>query len=243
MGLPPINLAQPYPAIFASLGPVKPDWLPDILNFIHEYWTGRAIYHPDMPPRIKFETSNLGYPHCHVAIMWTSRQYLAIFNRRVQKYMQRYKHVKPAGYSKELDFSFRMYQVPITELIGNRSLRGAALVNHYLDNPTKCKSTDGVNHTIELTDFNAGAYIVHLRELADDPYESQFCDYKARATKAEKWAKRYYAYCKTHDMPDLIKTFHALDDCPDLLNAERSWHFMQIRSGKLKCGTCKFCKL
>ena len=51
--------------------------------------------------------------------------------------MRKYKDDKPTGYAKEKEFSFRMFAVPTTQTLNAKVLRGAALINHYLENPTK----------------------------------------------------------------------------------------------------------
>lgn len=244
----PINLSYKYSCVFGTIGPVKEQWGPDILAFITQYWEGIAIPHPDMPFRLKFETSNEGYTHFHLALMFTERVKFSLFIRRLQKYMSRYKNDKPPPYSKDKEFSIRLFQVPCKDTINGNTLRGPALINHYLDNPTKEKSTDGENFVVELDGFNVGHYITSIRNDASrfsDRGQSDLAkSYNDWADRTETFAKKYIKYAKSHDMPSI--NLHIVGNMPDLHQCEQTWHFQRLRS-EGRCANhpdlCKFCHL
>jgi len=166
MPLQAINLRQPYSCTLSTLGPAKEAWGSDICEWITQYWSKKALSQPGFP-RLKFETSNEGYPHFHLALMFTDRQKYATFTKDLQKYMLKYKDDKPSGYAKEKQFSFRMFAVPTSETHNAKVLRGAALITHYLENPTKEKSTEGGNFVMEIEGFNAMQHIADLQAEAD----------------------------------------------------------------------------
>lgn len=157
MGLPSVNLLNPYPCTLSTLGPAKEEWGPDIIEWITKYWQKRAITKTD--PRLKFETSNDGYTHFHLALYFEKRQKYAMFTKDLQKYMRKYKNDKPPGYDKNKEFSFRMYAVPTVETHNAKVLRGSDLINAYLENPTKEKSTEGGNFIMEIDGFNGLQHI------------------------------------------------------------------------------------
>ena len=173
MPLKAINPESKYSCTFSTLGPVKEEWAPDILEWVRLYWV-KVVSEPGMP-RLKFETSNTGYPHFHLGMMFVDRQKYRMFIKELQKYMRRYKDDKPTNYKKEKDFSFRMFAVPVVETHNAKVLRGAALIHHYLDNPTKEKSTEGGNFEVEIEGFNAVAFIRDKQVIAQAFYDAAIC--------------------------------------------------------------------
>lgn len=172
MPLKAINLTTPYPCILGTIGPAKEEWGEVILQFVNDYWKDKAVYHHTMPPRIKFEVSDdKSYPHFHIGLMFTERQKYAMFVRKLQQFMKQFAKDKPKGYDQDKEFSIRLFAVPCTEQVNQNILRGADLINHYLDNPTKEKSTDGKNFQVELTGFNISRFI---STLADPEVASKY---------------------------------------------------------------------
>jgi hypothetical protein len=167
MPLKAINLEQKYPCVLGTIGPAKEEWGSAILEFVDAFWKGQAIYSSSLPPRLKFETSNEGYPHFHIGLMFQDRQKFRMFVKKLQTFMSRYKKDKPHGYDKAKEFSIRLFAVPCSETVNQKILRGPDLINHYLDNPTKEKSIEGGNYEIELEGFNISKFI----EEADPVYD------------------------------------------------------------------------
>ena len=173
MPLQALNLANKYTTVFGTIGPVKEEWGEVTLHWVDEYWRKEGAAYQTMP-RIKFETSNEGYQHFHIALYFQERQRFGMFVKRLQKWMS-VTYKKEMGRDKE--FSIRLFQVPITEDINGKALRGEALINHYLDNPTKMKPTEGGNYTIELTGFNVHEYLKEHPEKL--PWYKKFCKQSA----------------------------------------------------------------
>ena len=214
MPLHPISLKQGYVCVFGTLGPVKEEWGDDILQFIDHFWKNKAIM--AMAPRLKFEVSDdKQYPHFHLGLMFIDRQKYAMFIRAVQKFMSgKYKNEKPSGYSKEKGFSFRLFAVPYNEDVRGIRLTGKKLIDHYLDEPTKEKSTDGKNYTIELTGFNVAAEVKRLTER--DP---EYGD------KLKKWLSKFAKYkWGEYGSPPLDKRF--LGNLPNLDHVNKHWAYL-----------------
>lgn len=242
----PSKLHLRHPAVLVTIGPARDHWGPDLLAYILAFWLGKALI---SLCRLKFETSNDGYMHFHLALMAVMNGRgppMTKFDRALHKYMDKLRPFKPAGYDKAKHFSIAFYKVPITETLNTRILRGADLVNHYLDNPTKVKSTEGGNYQLVLEGFNTAYYLTEERRLAklaesEDPRQSSRV--LAKCTQWERWARKYYLYAKTHDMPPL-DNYYWLHGMPNLLEVEKGWHFVQKRKGQIqKNCRCKFCKL
>lgn len=222
-GLQPVAYRGKYPCLFGTLSPMREEWGEAILNWIVHHFRDVQphIYHPDLPsPRLKFEISNKTMcPHFHLGLYFTEPIKVDGFINRMQKYLARYKHDKPAPYNKELNFSFRLFIVPFLESINGKVLRGATLINTYLDNPTKLKSTDGVNFSVQLDNFNVGAHIIALRSIPGpywDPGQN------VRQSKAdEAYAKAYFKYSRKHDLPEISWTIVA--NKPDLKELAKKW--------------------
>lgn len=164
MPLHPVNLAQKYPATLSTIGPAREEWGDAILEFVHDFWKNQYLFDVGFP-RLKFEVSNDGYPHFHLALMFAVPSHnkapkYAMFARRMKNFLRAYQADKRSlGYDPKTELSFRMYAVPVVETHNAKVLRGAALMHHYLDTPTKEKSTDGKDFTIELDGFNVAQYL------------------------------------------------------------------------------------
>lgn len=211
MPLPPINLEQKYASVFGTVGPVREEWGDAILQFVHRFWKDRAIYSSALPPRLKFEVGNDGYPHFHIGLMFQERQRYGMFVKKLQTFMSSYKKDKPNGYVKSKEFSIRLFAVPCTETVNQRILRGADLVNHYLDNPTKEKSTDGQNYQIELEGFNLPKF---LEEVESDDKD----DMRTYALKYQKF-KRPLPPLDERFGPGMLWNRPGLDRLADRWNA------------------------
>ena len=166
MGLHEITWSNKYPAVFCTLGPVKEEWGDAVMAFTHQYWRTVWAYDPAYTPRLKFEISNTGYPHFHLALMFAcptpdKRPKFRMFWKKMRAMLSTTygNHAKPPGYSHEKGYSFRLFAVPCTQHVNSKILHGGALMDHYLDEPTKEKSIDGQNFTIELDGFNAYDHI------------------------------------------------------------------------------------
>lgn len=215
MPLQAINLDNKYSSVFGTIGPAREEWGDGILTHINAYWQSFATYKADFLPRLKFETSNEGYPHFHIALMFQERTKYREFIKSLQKYMSQFKKDKPTGYDKTKEFSIRLFSVPIKESVNSKVLRGADLINHYLDNPTKEKSTDGNNFTLELEGFNAYACI----EAVKDELEQA-------AMRA--WLKKYHKLkSQGVDLPPLLSHV-AIHNMPCFKHMETSWKYSRL---------------
>ena len=156
MPLYAIKPTKSYRIVFGTIGPVEEEWGQDILEFTDQYWRSRgSIYDPAFPPRLKFELSNDGYPHFHIGLAFQVKTGVVKYATAIRKYLA--KRPKPARYSKEKGYSCRLFAVPAKSPDHDTGLYGTALINKYLDSPTKEKSTEGKNFTINLDSngFNA----------------------------------------------------------------------------------------
>lgn len=167
MPLQAINIDNKYDTIFGTIGPVRQEWGQAITDWIEAWWKGRDLLKYF---RLKYEVSNTGYPHFHVGIQFTARQKFRMFIRELQKFLLQYKDNKPTGYASrsEIGFSVRLFAVPCKEQHGTRVLRGTALIDKYLDDPTKEKRTDGGNFVIEHEGYNVTADIADWHKAARD---------------------------------------------------------------------------
>lgn len=211
MPLAAIDIAEKYKVVFGTIGPAEEEWGEDLLSWIGDYWTGKAIVDPDMPIRLKFETSNDGYKHFHLAMMFTERVRFGMFVKALQKYMRKFKN------GRHKDYSIRLFMVPYKESHNDNVLRGPALVRHYLENPTKEKDTGGGNFVVDIEGFNTGAYVKRLRDQGDI----------TRAANVEAYARKYMKYAKTHDMPPV--SWYILDNKPNLQECEELYKYAKLR--------------
>lgn len=157
MGLLPIAIGNKYAMVFGTIGPVQEEWGREILEWIDAYWRKTAVYDPDYPPRLKFEVSNTGYPHFHLGLSFQDRQKYALFCKHLRARLA--KMPKPVGYDPKVGYSVRLFAVPCVQEINGTKLRGGALIDAYLDNPVKEKSTAGASLSVEFEGFNAYAFI------------------------------------------------------------------------------------
>lgn len=181
------------------------------MQFINAYWSKKAPY--AMPARLKFETSNEGYPHFHLGLMFVERQKYAMFIKHVQRFLwSNYKDDKPTGYSREKQYSFRLFAVPNVSDVNGKRLTGKALIDKYLDEPTKEKRTDGGNWVVDFEGFNAAEYLANCQ----DP------DHKEKATK---WLKKFIKKDWGEDgPPPLDRRF--LGNLPDLDHVKKLWWYI-----------------
>jgi hypothetical protein len=185
MPLQPINIRGDYQCVFGTIGPVLEEWGQEILDSIDQYWRSRATYDPGFLPRLKFEMSNTGYPHFHIGLFFTDRVYYAKFVKYVKRRLLKFD--KPPGYDPAKGYSFRLFIVPLKapdDFYGNR-LVGGALMNRYLDCPTKEKDIGGGNFIVEFEDFNAYQY---LKENEDSRYLKEMKVYLKKFAKVD-WKK------------------------------------------------------
>lgn len=235
MPLHAISLELKYAFVFGTIGPVKEEWGDAITQYIDSFWKGRAVLSYN---RLKFEVSNTGYPHFHLALQFTDRQRYGMFVRHLQNFLgKQFKHDKPAGYGREKQFSVRLFNVPCTEVVNGKQLRGVALVDHYLDNPTKEKSTDGQNYSIEFDGLNVAEEIRDWRTDAQhlenrDPkslfYKSD-CELaalkRAASDAMEAYAKAYARRQRYTDLPPLDKFL--LHNRPSIDRVAEMWKIQQ----------------
>lgn len=201
MPLQAITLDNKYDTVFGTVGPAKQDWGQDIAEYIEGWWKGRDIvkYH-----RIKFETSNTGYPHFHFGLQLASRNKFRMFVRQLQDFLcKKYKDDKPTGYARDKQFSVRVFAVPCKEVHGSNVVRGTALIDKYLDDPTKEKDTGGGNFVIEHDGYNAALDIAQWHKAARDAqpvYSTAPMAYIAReyADRVQGTADRITAYVKKY---------------------------------------------
>lgn len=226
MGLPKCDPLQKYTHTFWTIGPAQEDWGPFIIQFTDEYWRTRASYDMDNPPRLKFETSNDGYKHFHLGLCLLDRQKWKHFANCLNAFLMRtYPRDPPT-----LGYSVTAFRVP-AQKVGALTLKGSALVNHYLDNPTKLKPTDGSNFTIELSDdWNIYRHITDYSKRLSCEWCSVHspcpqCQWYIDETKAlKKFAKLWATYfAKSIDPPPLTYTLAASmcrNKSPDLYRVE-----------------------
>lgn len=183
-----------HPCTLTTIGPAKEEWGQEIVQVVHDFWTSKGVVW-DMAPRVKFETSADGYPHFHLGERSTRRKPTGVVGmlNLLKKHMLKYKDDKPPGYDPEKGYSIAIYQVPISETISSKVLRGSALINAYLDHPTKEKPTEGGNFVMEIADYDPDA---HVRELRQDFDDSLGCLYEAGRAKrryddASAWLRKY----------------------------------------------------
>ena len=226
MPLPACNLENKYACVFGTIGPAKEEWGKPITDRIYEYWRGKAIVDY---LRVKFETSNTGYPHMHVGLMFTSQQRMAMFVRQLQNFMwAKYKDDKPTGYAREKQYSVRLFNVPCMESVNDKVLRGTKLIDHYLDEPTKEKCVDGTNYTIEFDGFSIAAELHAWRDEAargpvrDAAGDAHYALRAAIADRMEAYAKKYQAAQKRGvKLPELTKMI--LGNQPPIDRLAKDW--------------------
>lgn len=199
MPLQAINLAYKYQSVFGTIGPVKEEWGEVTLQWIDQYWRKEGAGYQTMP-RLKYEVGNDGYQHFHIALYFQERQRFGMFVKRLQQWLGK---MYKADLKREKEFSVRLFALPIKEDVNGVTLKGEALVNHYLDNPTKMKSTDGNNYTIELTGFNVHEY------LKEHPHKAA-------------WYKQYSRHAAT--LPPISKFL--IDNSPSIPQLQRRWDLL-----------------
>lgn len=211
MPLKAITMTNKYSCVFGTIGPVKEEWGPDVLTWVNAFWAQRAVYASDYPARLKFETSNEGYPHFHIGVMLQERTKFNMFVTRLQKFLVQYKKDKPNGYDKNKEFSVRLFAVPTVETHNRRVLRGKALIDHYLDEPTKEKSVDGGNWQIEVEGFNAAR---HIEQEEDTVVQN----------KKRRWLAKYHKLVANgHDLPPLELLQNVPHGCQDFDQFVSRW--------------------
>lgn len=164
MPLTAISPENKYDTVFGTIGPAKQEWGQAIADWIEAWWKGRDLVKYF---RVKFEVSNTGYPHFHLGMQFAARNKFRMFIRDLQKYLvTQYKDDKPVGYAREKQFSVRLFAVPVKEVHGTRILRGTALIDKYLDDPTKEKDTGGGNFVVEHEGYNVALDIAEWHKAA-----------------------------------------------------------------------------
>lgn len=204
-------MAQPYPCVFGTIGPAREEWGDAIMQFTHKFWQAKAVY--EWAPILKFETGNDGYPHFHIALAFSIRQSMGLYWKGMRKFLSvEYANDKPKHYNPETGYSFRLFAVPTTgQQFNTKVLRGRKLVEHYLDEPTKEKSTDGKHYTLELEGFNA---YKHIEEEPDEEIRE----------KKRKWLLKYQKLVhKGVDLPPLDLLQNVPHGCIDMDQFASRW--------------------
>ena len=164
MPLPDMPMKHDRQCLFATIGPAREEWGEDIHAFVVAFWTRRVHFHHTMQPRLKFEVGDKkGYNHFHLGVYLARPTKWQSFLNALKKHMRKYQNEKPPGYNRSKGFSICFFAVPCSQTINSRILRGADLINHYLDNPTKQKCTDGGNWQLHLAGFSVSHFAEHFR--------------------------------------------------------------------------------
>lgn len=192
-----------YTCTLSTIGPVREEWGPEILDWIIAFFHKFGVVW-EFKPRLKFETSDTGYPHFHLGERSVNLKTYGGFISQLQKYMRKFKDVKPTGYAHDKDFSIRVFRVPIVETHNSKVLRGKDLIQHYLDSPTKEKSTEGGSWTMEIPGFDPEGFISAFGAEAQ--------------ARMNKYLSKYRRYAATHDVIPLSS--HILGNQPPLHRLE-----------------------
>lgn len=205
-------------ACFATISPACEDWGPAILQYHHSHWTSQGAISVDSMPRVKFEIGPQGSPHIHIGDVWHTRHLLGRYLKSLTAFIREtYDSLKPDFGDRNKGISVQLYLVPTKEEIGSRVLRGASLINTYLDNPKKEKSTDGGNFTLDITDWTLGSHLSFVQSLAkSDPDIPDF--YQASYDRQTAYAKKYLKAQKSKKLPDLDQRI--IENQPDITHLE-----------------------
>lgn len=147
MPLEPINIAAPYFAVFGTVGPLEESAGDATLKYLNDYWASiRTLQHPI---RLKFETGSTGYKHAHFYLFFHERTKYAKFVKSFQQFL---KSQFPNSVDAESQFSVRLFAIPLQSK--ENGLTGKALCDHYFDNPTKEKCTEGGSYVLDHDGYN-----------------------------------------------------------------------------------------
>jgi len=177
----------------ATFSPVLEEWGPTVLEFIVDYFDKLGyLRHPGFPI-VKFEIADdSGLPHFHIADGYLDRKKLHMFIKRFSVWINRTfdKQATKHG-AMDKGFSFRVFKVPYRETHNANVLRGKQLIDHYLYSPTKLKSTDGANYTLELTGWSVSTYLAARKARIDELADGDYC--KPYAIESYDRMKKYAA--------------------------------------------------
>lgn len=220
-----------YYSCMTTIGPVKEEWAGDLLKWVMAFWQKSGVVW-EAPPRLKFEISDdKKYPHFHLGEKSVRRKPYAAFVNQLQVYMKKYKDEKPSGYDKKVGFSITPFIVPCSEKTASSAkvLRGMALIDHYLDNPTKEKDTGGGNYVLEVVGFNAAEYIANERaeiaQLGDpeivDKHTREYIKLRLEMVqRMTQWLSKYYKSSASSELVPLSKLL--LESQPPLKNITKA---------------------
>jgi len=190
---------QKTPMWFSTFSPALEEWGPTILEYVTDYFTKLGYLRLVGFPIVKYEISDdKGLPHFHIADGYLDRHKLHKFIKEFARWANRTfdKHLTKHG-DMSKGFSFRVFKVPHRQTINSNVLRGKALIDHYLTSPTKVKSTEGANYTLELTDWSVTTYLADEKARLDEMPDDDYCKplaidtYDRHKKYASKFARKF----------------------------------------------------
>lgn len=190
---------QKTPMWFSTFSPALEEWGPTILEYVTQYFAKLGYLRLVGFPIVKYEISDdKGLPHFHIADGYLDRHKLHKFIKDFARWANSTFDKRLTNHGDmEKGFSFKVFKVPFRQTINANVLRGKALIDHYLTSPTKLKSTDGANYTLELTGWSIATYLAAQKAEIDrpdiDPEWQQFLNklYEANKAYAAKFARRF----------------------------------------------------
>ena len=163
----PKDWVDQVPISFWTMGPITSDYRDEVQDLFRKYF-GRAIKNLI----VSAEISDQGYNHVHVGMELFGKMSYGKAHKHIQKELLRICGPRESGEN----YSCTVNKVPSTERIHGEQLYGFAIVEKYLQNPTKVKTVGDVEmvcldegwnywHDIE----KAFASVKRIRESMNEP--------------------------------------------------------------------------